>query len=132
MAHFSLNFVCDDDEEASLFVSLDTGDFKGQGHYWCPPREFENLRAALRTYPIPKERPLAMLWYGGCIELHVEPIDSIGHLAVSVAVREFSSDWNRCQSRFHTTYGELDRFREQLDRAIDEGCGEAVLAARSD
>jgi hypothetical protein len=130
MAHFSLNFVNDDDGDTSLIASFDTGDFKGQCRYWCSPHEFENLRAALRTFPIPKESPLDMLWHDDCIALRIEPMDSVGHLSVKAALRDFDSDWNRCQSQFHTSYGEVDRFREQLGKAIDAGYGEAVLFAQ--
>lgn len=128
MAHFSLNFV-DDGGEPFLVASLDTGEFKGQCHYWCPPSEFDDLRVALQTFPITKEKPLDMLWYDSCIELRIETIDSVGHLLVSVALRDFGSDWNRCQSQFHSSYGEADRFREQLEKVLAEGSGEAVLSA---
>jgi len=129
MAHFSLNFGRDDGGEVFLIASLDTGQFKGKCHYWCPPGEFEDLRSALRTFPISKERPLDMLWYGNCVALRIEPIDSVGHLVVSVALRDDVSDWNRCQSQFHSSYGEVDRFRDQLENVLREGTGEAVLSA---
>ncbi|HSI18817.1 MAG TPA: hypothetical protein VK980_13680 [Sphingomonas sp.] len=129
MAHFSLNFVEDDYGEASLIATLDTGEFKGQCRYWCPPREFDDLLVALRTFPITMERPLDMLWYDDCIELRIEPLDSVGHLRVSAALRDFRSDWNRCQSQFHTTYGGLDRMREQLQKVLATGLGEAILSS---
>ncbi len=129
MAHFALNFVIDDDGEALLTASLDTGEFKAKCHYWCPPGEFDDLVSALRTFPITRGKPLDMLWYDGCIELRIEPIDSVGHLSVSVALRDFGDDWNRCQSRFHTNYGGVDRFREQLKVVLAKGSGEAMLSA---
>ena len=129
MTHFSLNFVTDDDGEVFLIASLDTGEFKGQCHYWCPPTEFENLVEALQAFPTTKQQPLDMLWYDDCIELRIEPIDSVGHLSVKVALRDFGSAWNRCQSQFHTSYGGTDRFQEQLKKVLAEGAGEAVLSA---
>ncbi|MDF7774571.1 hypothetical protein P1X14_04875 [Sphingomonas sp. AOB5] len=130
MAHFSLDFEPDGDDEASLFASFDTGDFKARCHYWCPPREFEDLSIALRAFPIRKDAPLDMQWCWNCISLRIEPIDSFGHLAVRVSLREFDGNWNSCQSQFLTSYGEIDRFREQLDKAIDAGHGKAELRAQ--
>lgn len=113
----------------SLAASLDTGEFRAHCHYWCPPDEFADLAAALRTFPIRKESPIDERWYDGCIGLRIEPLDSVGHLSVSVALQEFSSDWNKCQSQFHVTYSDVDRFREQLERVLADGAGEATLSA---
>jgi hypothetical protein len=127
MACFSLIFRTDDDGDVLLLASIDTGEFKGQCHYWCAASEFADLAEALKTFPITNAKPLDMHWYDGCIELRIEPVDSVGHLAVRVALRDFSSDWSRCQSEFRTEYGALDRFRDQLKTVLKEGLGEAVL-----
>ncbi|WP_411340526.1 hypothetical protein V6U71_00705 [Sphingopyxis sp. J-6] len=129
MNTFSLSFAVDDDGESRLVASLDTGDFKGTCFYWCPPDEFANLVAALKVYPIAAENPIDGCWYGGCIALRIEPINSVGALSVQVALQDFGNDWNRCQSQFHARYGDLDRFREQLEAAVASGLGDAVLSA---
>lgn len=129
MAFFSLLFSADDYGEVRLTACLDTGEFKGQCGYWCSPREFADLAAALATYPLSREAPIDGRWYDGCISLRIEPIDSVGHLSVSVGLEEFGSDWTRCRSRFHVSYGDIDRFREQLVTLLKDGSGEAVLSS---
>ena len=129
MSYFSLAFSADDDGEIRLTASFDTGQFKGQCHYWCPPSEFADLAAALGTYPMSSDAPIDECWYGGCIRLRVEPIDAVGHLSVSVALEEFGSDWNKCRSRFQVSYGDVDRFREQLETVLANGSGKAVLSS---
>jgi hypothetical protein len=129
MHTFSLSFEADYDGDSKLIATIDTGDFKGRCSYWCPPTEFADLVAALRRYPIARDDPIDERWYGGCISLRIEPINSIGHLSVRVSLQEFSGDWNKCQSQFHATYGELDSFRIQLEDVIDRGVGYATLSS---
>ena len=129
MNTFSLSFEFADDGEPRLVAALDTGDFKGTCSYWCPPSEFDNLLTALETYPITAANPIDERWYDGCVALRIEPINSVGALSVQVALQDFDSDWNKCQSQFHATYGDLDRFREQLEAVVTSGSGEAVLSA---
>jgi hypothetical protein len=129
MNAFSLSFSIDDDGDAKLLASLDTGDFKSRCFYWCPPTEFADLVAALTTYPITSENPIDERWYDGCIALRIEPINSVGRLSVRVSLQDYSSDWNGCQSGFHASYGDLDSFRQQLEAVIASGAGDAVLSS---
>ena len=129
MNTFSLSFVGDDDGESELIASLDTGEFKGRCFYWCPPTEFVDLVSALKRCPITRENPVDERWYDGCFALRIEPIDSVGHLSVRVSLQDYGSDWNRCQSQFCVSYGDLDRFREQLEAVIASGAGDAVLSS---
>lgn len=129
MNTFSLSFTADDDGDPMLIATLDTGEFKGRCLYWYPPTEFSNLVVALQQYPIARDDPVDEHWYGGCIVLRIEPINSVGHLSVKVSLREYSSDWNMCQSQFHSTYGDLDNFRIQLEGAISRGVGDATLSS---
>lgn len=129
MNTFSLSFAADDDGDPKLIATLDTGEFKGRCFYWCPPTEFADLVFALKQYPIARDNPIDERWYNGCIALRIEPINSVGLLSVRVSLQEYSSDWNRCQSQFHSTYGELDSFRIQLEGVIDSGVGDATLTS---
>lgn len=129
MNTFSLSFEIDDDGDSRLVAALNTGDFKGTCSYWCPPSEFANLVAALKIYPIVADNPIDERWYDGCVALRIEPTNSVGGLSVQVALQDFDSDWNKCQSQFYATYGDLDRFREQLEAVIASGLGEAILSA---
>lgn len=129
MNKFSLSFAVDDYGDPNLIATLDTGEFKGRCFYCCPPTEFNDLAAALKRYPIAQDEPIDGRWYDGCIALRIEPINSVGHLSVLVSLQDFSSDWNKCQSQFHSTYGELDSFRIQLEGVIDRGVGDATLSS---
>lgn len=129
MNTFSLSFSVDDDGDPKLIASLDTGEFKGRCFYWCPPTEFADLVSALKTYPIARENPIDERWYDGCVALRIEPINSVGLLSVRVSLQDYGSDWNRCQSQFHASYGDLDSFREQLEAVVASGAGDAVLSS---
>ena len=127
--YFSLAFSIVDYGKVRLTATLDTGEFKGRCVYWCSPGDFADLAVALAAYPLSRDAPIDGLWHDGCIGLRIEAIDSVGHLAVSVALEEFGSDWTNCQSRFHASYGDIDRFREQLETLLKDGSGEAVLSS---
>ncbi len=129
MNTFSLSFAADDDGDPKLTAMLDTGEFKGRCFYWCPPTEFAGLVPALKQYPIARDNPIDERWYDGCIALRIQPINSLGLLSVRVSLQEYSSDWNRCQSQFHSSYGELDSFRIQLEGVIASGVGDAILSS---
>lgn len=46
-----------------------------------------------------------------------------------VSLQEYSSDWNKCQSKFHSSYDELGSFRIQLEGVIASGVGDAILSS---
>lgn len=129
MNTFSLSFAADDDGEPNLIAILDTGEFKGQCFYRCPPTEFADLVPALKKYPIARDHPIDERLYDGCIALRIEPINSVGLLSVQVSLQEYSSDWNKCQSQFHSSYGELSSFCVQLEGVIASGVGDAILSS---
>lgn len=129
MAFLSLSFDRDD-TEVMLTALLDTGEFRGRCCYWCYPDEFTDLVAALSRYPLETGDPIDGQWYDGCISLRVQPIDTLGHLSVQVGLKEFGSHWNQCQSQFRANYADVDRFREQLERVIADGAGEAVFSSQ--
>lgn len=127
MKTFSLSFAVDDGGDPKLTAMLDIGDFKGECFYWCSPTEFADLAPALKQYPIARDNPIDGHWYDGCIALRIEPINSLGHLSMRVSLEEYNSDWNRCQSQFHSSNGELSSFCFQPEGVIASGVGEAIL-----
>lgn len=127
MNAFVLSFFVDGHGDVELQASIDTPDLKGRFYYWCPPGEFADLIEALSQYPLVKGQPIELSWYADCITFRLEASDSIGGLYASITLCECIDRWDTCRVRFRTTYGDIDRFRDQLAHAITNGSGDAVL-----
>ncbi len=129
MQGLSLKIFSDDLGDVSVAAVLNTRAFRGECSYPYPPEEFEDLPERFSIFPIAADRVVDGLWCDGCIYISIQPENSVGDLRVKVELNEFSSDWNKCQSQFIVNYGDLDRFRDEVSRAIASGAGEAELTS---
>ena len=129
--YLQIDWHPDDDWNDVIHVTMVSSGFSATGGPYYAHRAFlADFGGALDRYPIELDAvPELSICYGESVgnppkfvdlppvlHLRIEPIDRTGHLVV-VAIITDSDTEQRAELRMGTSYGALQRFREQLRMA---------------
>ena len=127
----------DRDDFGRLSVGVAAHGFAGQGGFWVQWQDVKEFGEALAVYPIANDRPVIAQWGydmqdGDDLILRIEvaSADNRGNLIVRFEVADDHEAHNRIRGSFLTNYPDLDSFRLDIAKLMDNEIEEAVLIGR--
>jgi hypothetical protein len=138
-AELRVTYEPDDDWTGELIATVRSGAFSAQGSAWVG-RDVYVFLTALRTYPLPSEKPPRIegrIW-DGRLRISVEPYNSRGMLLVRVDLASEIPGARDADLRnsaticFLTEYAVVDRFAAELQEVMDSRREVAILKGTVD
>ncbi len=125
------------DDFGRLSVSVTTDRFSGRGGFWVQWQDVKEFGESLAIFPIEDDAPLIAQWgydmqQGDDLILRVEiaPANRRGDLVVRVEIADDHEPRERLRASFTTNYPDLDAFRTDIVKLMDNEIDEAVLTGR--
>jgi hypothetical protein len=125
------------DDFGRLSVAVETDHFSGKGGFWVQWQDVSEFCEALRTFPIPEDKPIIMQFgYDKqegddlIIRFEIAPADRRGNLAVLFEVADDYKPRDRVRGCFVTNYPDLDAFRTGIAQLMNNEAEEAILTGR--
>lgn len=125
------------DDFGRLSIAVETDRFSGRGGFWVQWQNVKEFGEALAAFPIEVGAPIVAQWgyemqEGDDLILRIEiaPADSLGNLKVRFEIADDNAAEDRVRGSFLTNYPEIDAFRMEIAKMMDNETEEAVLTGR--
>jgi hypothetical protein len=125
------------DDFGRLSVAVETDRFSGRGGFWVQWQDVKEFGEALAAFPIREDAPIVAQWgynmqEGDDLILRIEivPADGRGNLTVRFEIADDYAAGDRVKASFLTNYPEIDAFRGEIAKLMNNEAEEAVLTGR--
>lgn len=125
------------DDFGRLSVEVEANGFAGRGGFWVQWQDVKEFGQALAVYPIAFDSPVVAQWGYNMqdgedliLRIEVASADKRGNVIVRFVVANDHEAHNRVRGSFLTNYPDLDAFRLDIAKLMDNEVEEAVLIGR--